>query len=122
MKDKIHKPGIHVNYLVSRHMCIEGLGESLIEPLVAQLSALVQVDDVSITRNGSKSMLNIAYDASVRPQPLDDIKQALATMGACIADDWWARFKQRYYEFTDQNVYDNARLQPHCCNKAPPGK
>ena len=89
MKDKIHKPGIHENYLVSRHMNIEGLDESLIEPLVAQLSELVEVDEVSITRGGSRTMLNIAYDASVRPQPLDDIKQALATMGASIADDWW---------------------------------
>ncbi|MEH6823510.1 MAG: hypothetical protein V7629_06325 [Motiliproteus sp.] len=122
MKDTDHKPGIHENYLVSRHMNIQGFDESVMEPLVAQLNALAEVDTVSITRSGSKTMLNIAYDASVRPRLLDDIKQALAAMGARIADEWWTHFKQRYYEFTDQNVYDNARHQPHCCNKAPPGK
>lgn len=122
MKDTNHKPGIHENYLVSRHLNIEGLDPSLIDPLVVQLSELAEVDAVSITRSGNKTLLNIAYDASLRPKPLDDIRQALAAMGVSIAAGWWTHFKQRYYEFTDQNVYDNARHQPHCCSKAPPGK
>tara|TARA_R110002094_G_scaffold131576_1_gene124631 strand:- start:219 stop:587 length:369 start_codon:yes stop_codon:yes gene_type:complete len=122
MKDTIHKPGIHENYLVSRHLELEGLDKGSIDALVEKLNELPEVDDASITMSGGSVVLNISYDASTRQKPLDDIQQVLTSMGAEIADGWWNRFKQRYYATTDQNVYDNARYEPSCCNKAPPGK
>jgi hypothetical protein len=122
MKDKTHKPGIHENYLMTRHLKIEGLDKALIDPLVDQLTSLPEVDDVAITVSRSSTVLNIAYDASICDHPLDDIKQALTMIGASIADDWWTHFKREYYTFTDQNAYDNSRHEPWCCNKVPPGK
>ena len=122
MKDNAHKPGIHENYLVTRHLKLERLDNSCIDALVKQLKELPEVDDASITKKGSGAVLSISYDASTNPQPLDDIQQALALIGAAIADDWWSRFKRRYYAVTDKNIYDNARYEPSCCSKAPPGK
>ncbi len=122
MKDTNHKPGIHENYLMTRHLKLEGLDNSCVDALMEKLNELPEVDDASITMKEGSAVLNISYDASTRPQPLEDIQQVLMTMGVDIADDWWIRFKQRYYATTDQNVYDNARYEPSCCNKAPPGK
>lgn len=122
MKDKSHKAGIHENYLVNRRLNIEGLDKALIDPLVAQLNLLAEVDEVSILMHRERIVMNIDYDASVRSDPLEDINQALAEIGARIADDWWTRFKQRYYRVTDQNIYDNARHEPSRCSKTPSGK
>lgn len=122
MNDKTHKPGIHENYLVSRHLKLEGLDKVSIDALMEKLTALPEVDDAAVTMSGTSMVLNISYDASTRPQPLEDIRKALTSMGVEFADGWWNRFKQRYYATTDQNVYDNARHEPSCCSKVPPGK
>lgn len=122
MKAKTHKPGIHENFLLTRHLKLVGLDNSGIDTLIEQLHALPQVDEASIRIKGKGAVLTIGYDASTQPQPLDAIQQVLASMDVAIAADGWTRFKLRYYATTDENVYENARHKPSCCSKVPPGK
>ena len=122
MTPETHNPGIHANFLVTRRLQLKGLDNGGFDPLLAQLNALPEVDAASIRMTGNGALLEIRYDASTRPQPLDHIQQALASQGAELATEWWTRFKQRYYTVTDQNIYANARYEPSCCSKVPPGK
>lgn len=117
-----HKPGIHENYLVTRRLKLTGLDPAGVDALVVQLNALPTVDEASIGMKGKRPVLKIVYDASVRIEPLTEIEQTLARRGVQLANDWWSRLKYRNYQVTDQNIYDNARYEPSCCSKAPPGK
>lgn len=117
-----HKPGIHDNYLVTRRLKLTGLDPAGVDALIVQLNALPTVDEASIGMKGMRPVLKIVYDASVRTEPLTEIEQTLARCGVQLANDWWTRLKYRNYRVTDQNIYANARYEPSCCSKAPPGK
>ncbi|HEY5717278.1 MAG TPA: hypothetical protein VIS52_02225 [Motiliproteus sp.] len=117
-----HKPDIHDNYLVTKRLKLTGLDPAGVDALIVQLNALPTVDEASIGMKGTRPVLKIVYDASVRTEPLTEIEQTLARCGVQLANDWWTRLKYRNYRVTDQNIYANARYEPSCCSKAPPGK
>ena len=117
-----HKHGIHEKYLLMRHIKLEGVEPAGTQSIIDQLSELREIDNASFAFTGKNYVLSVSYDASIKPQPLEDARQILDRHGITIARDWWTRNKVGYYEFVDQNVFDNARHEPWCCHKVPPGK
>ena len=116
--DQAHKLGVNENFLMVRHLRLEGLTEENRHTITEEISQLIGVDAVSIT--DSENLLNIAYDASTRQ--LDEIEEIVRRNGCDISHDWWTHFKEGWYRFTDQNAKDNARHDPWSCHKNPPGR
>ena len=116
--DQAHKPGINENFLMVRHLRLEGLTEENRHTITEEISQLIGMDAVSIT--DSENLLNMAYDASTRQ--LDEIEEIVRKHGCDISHDWWTHFKEGWYRFTDQNAKDNARHDPWSCHKNPPGR
>ncbi|WP_019531450.1 cation transporter [Dasania marina] len=106
------------NYLMTRHLRLEGAVDKNHQIIAAEIGQLVGVDAVSI--NVSESLLNISYDASKRQ--LDEIEEIIRKYECDISHDWWTNFKEGYYKFVDQNVKDNASHEPWSCHKRPPGR
>lgn len=117
-EEKTHKVGVNENWLMSRHLRLEGSVEKNHQLIVQEVDQLLGVDAVSI--NLSECLLNVAYDATKRQ--LDEIEDVVRKYECDIADDWWTHFKESYYKFVDQNVKDNARREPWSCHKRPPGR
>lgn len=122
MNDTTHKPGIHAEHLMHRRLKLKEVSEAHLTALTEQISALPEVDACRILTRGDEAMLEVAYDASIKNHPLEDIDRVLAAEGAAVADDRWTRLKRGYYDFTDQNVFENARHEPWSCHKVPPRK
>ncbi len=117
-KDQAHKPGVDENYLMIRHLRLEGLTEENRLGITEEICQLIGVDAVSITE--SENILNVAYDASTRN--IDEMEAIVEKHGCAIAHGWWTHFKEGWYRFTDQNVQDNAHHDPWSCHKKPPGR
>ncbi|MCZ0867244.1 cation transporter [Dasania sp. GY-19] len=117
-EEKTHKVGVNENWLMSRHLRLEGSVEKNHQLIVQEVDQLLGVDAVSI--NATESLLNVAYDATKRQ--LDEIEEIVRKHECDIAHDWWTHFKEGYYKFVDQNVKDNASHEPWSCHKRPPGR
>ncbi|RLA42401.1 MAG: hypothetical protein DRR06_08605 [Gammaproteobacteria bacterium] len=117
-----HKPGIHEGFLLTRHIDLVDTGRTTAEALVETLSHEDSVDTVSL-KKGSKhperQRINVCYDASLTD--IDFIVGLISASGGQIATNWLMRKRLNSYRFTDQNAHDNAKHQPGCCNKMPPG-
>lgn len=123
-----HKPGIHEGFLLTRHIDLVDTGNATAEALVKTLSHEDSVDTVSLSdtvslKRGAKhperQRINIRYDASLTD--IDSIVRLIRAGGGQLASNWLMRKRENWYRFTDQNAHDNARHQPGCCNKIPPG-
>lgn len=117
MSDLDHKVGVKEANLVKRTLALTGLQENERTPMCEEIAQLLGIDEVSFEQQSEK--LSIAYDPT--HVDLDDIEGIVQRHGAEIAANWWNRVKTGYYRFVDQNVRDNAKHQPHCCHKLPPG-
>lgn len=53
---------------------------------------------------------------------LDNILEVLAEYGVRPSLAFWDRVKLGWYRYGDKNTQDNAKLEPFCCSKLPPGK
>jgi hypothetical protein len=48
------------------------------------------------------------------------VVRLLEEQGFPPSNNWWARVKASWFQFTDSNARENANLPPPaCCNKAP---
>lgn len=112
-----HRAGVSEAYLVKRHLRIETLEPGSAESLCDEINRIIGIDSVAI--DPQTRQLDIAYDASVLN--IDDIEAVFTRNGVAFAHGWWNRTKLEHYRFVDQNVRDNAKADPHCCSKPPPG-
>lgn len=53
---------------------------------------------------------------------IDSIISALSELGVKPSRRFRDRVKLGWYRYGDENTRDNARLEPFCCSKIPPGK
>lgn len=83
-----------------------------------EIDQLLGIDEVLFIHRADKLLL--AYDPT--HVDLDDIEAVVQRHGGEFAANWWNRVKAGYYRFVDQNVRDNAKHEPHCCHKLPPGR
>lgn len=118
MSEIIHKPGIHEAFRVKRHLKLQYRNDDRVHAIIEQIRQLDGVDTVEL--DGEARWLNVAYDAS--KLQFGQLTDMLREHGIEPEQGWWARCRYSWYGFTDQNIRDNARHEPHCCNKAPTGK
>ena len=117
-----HKPGIHEGFLLTRHIDLVDTGNATAEALIETLGHEDSVDTVSLdkgSKHPERQRINIRYDASLTD--IDSIVRLIHAGGGQIAGTWLMRKRENWYRFTDQNAHDNAKHQPGCCNKIPPG-
>lgn len=116
MNDFEHRVGVTEVNLVSRKLQLKSLTEFNKTKIVSEIDDTFGIDSVTIDiKNG---LLHIAYDAT--HINLDAIELIVHKYGAGICDDWWGHLKEGYYKFVDQNMMENAKHKPSCCNRTPP--
>lgn len=113
-----HKPGIHEAFLVKRKLKLAGLHPDQIAELEAKFGELIGVDRISFQAN--PMLMRVAYDAS--QTDMNSLLQLLAEDGVEPDAGWWTQFKLNWDRQIDDNIKANAKHQPHCCSKPPPGK
>lgn len=110
-----HRLGINPGFLTKHTLNLQGLTPDNRQQLVTELDELLWVDGVSL--NEQKHSLTIRYDAS--HHSIDELIALVRQHGVILKDNWWQRIKLGWQRQTDENIQDNARHEPHCCNKMP---
>lgn len=113
-----HKPGIHEAFLVKRKLKLAGLDAAQLAELEAKLGEMPGVDRISL--QADPMLLRVTYDASMTD--MDSLLKLLAEAGVSPHKSWWTQYKLNWDRQIDRNIKDNAKHQPHCCSKPPPGK
>lgn len=110
-----HQSGINPGFVTRHTLSLYGLDKNNAPLIVRDLDELPGMDKVKLIE--AKQTLTVAYDAS--HHSIDDMIAIVEKHGASIKDNWWSRVKLGWQRQTDQNVKDNAKHEPHCCNKMP---
>lgn len=113
-----HRAGINEGFLTRHKLKLVNLNAENAESIRSQIDAMIGVDEVSLDLE--KRTIKIAYDGS--QHDIDEMLEIVARQGVQVSSGWWNQFKLRRDRETDQNIKDNAKHQPHCCNKVPPRK
>lgn len=116
MKQKQYRAGVSSANRVVRHLKLGPKPGADVSAAVREIDELFGIDEVSVKKKGG--VLNVAYDAG--RLSIENIEQILSSHAIGLSNDWWTRWKEKQYRFTDQNVKDNAAYVPGCCNKLPP--
>ena len=111
-----HKPGVHEQYLMVRHIRIDPASQKQQDEIVSGLESVIGVDDVAFNTSGDR--LNISYDTSV--ENIDHVLHVLETHGCVVHHSWVSDFKLDWYKFVDENAHDNATRTPWSCHQPPP--
>ena len=113
-----HRTGVNEVFLTKHKLKLTDLNQVNANEIQAELDAMVGIDGVWIDLG--KSIIKIAYDAS--HHDIDEMIGVIHKHGAGGSDDWWTQWKLGWDRQTDQNIKDNAKHEPHRCNKLPPGR
>lgn len=81
--------------------------------MLTEINAQLWVDSVWL--NEDKQTLKVAYEAA--HHNIDELIVIVEKHGASIKDSWCSRTKLGWQRQTDENIKNNARHEPHCCNK-----
>jgi len=117
MTTKQLRSGVSLANRVVRNLKLNTRARQDVSGALREVDELFGMDEVSFDEK--KNVLHLAYDAS--RISIQGIEAILSSHDIALSDDWWTRFKEKQYRFTDQNVKDNAAYVPSCCNKMPPG-
>ncbi len=110
-----HQEGINPGFETSHTLSLDGLNAQNATQIAEGLEALPWVDHVQL--KVGKQSLKISYEAS--HHNIDEVIAVIEQHGAAIKDSWWSRTRLGWQRQTDENIKDNARHEPHCCNKIP---
>ncbi len=110
-----HKSGIHEAFLVKRCIRLTEFSSKQATILESQIGDITGIDHIKL--DSSQYTMQIAYDASVTS--IDAAIEQLEPQGIKPDTGWWTGFKLGWIRQIDRNVRDNAKHQPHCCNKIP---
>ena len=84
-----------------------------IESACDDLRQLAGVHTVSADQ--ADGLLTVDYDAVLCG--IDPIISILTKNGVELGLGRWSRIKLGYYRFVDQNLKENSKHTPHCCNR-----
>jgi cation transport ATPase len=110
-----HQSGINPGFVTKHTLSLNGLDQDNATSIARDLRELPGMDRVKILE--ARQMLIVSYDAS--HHSIDDIIAIVEKHRISIKDNWWSRIKLGWQRQTDQNLKDNAKHEPHCCNKIP---
>ncbi|MBL4796516.1 MAG: hypothetical protein JKY50_03785 [Oleispira sp.] len=112
MSEKKHKATVNTNYLVSRHLKLEGDGDVPWGCIEKEIDKIIGIDKVILVKE--KHTISVSYDASYKS--LEDIERILDKHFIRIAKDWWNETKKSWYEYTDDNIKANIKDVPWSCH------
>ena len=69
----------------------------------------------TISADQAEGTLTVDYDAVLCG--IDLIIEKLTKNGVSLGASRWNRIKLSYYRFVDQNLQENSKHTPHCCNR-----
>lgn len=118
MSDTAQRSDVHAAFRVKRHLILQQPAETIASTIVEQIR--LQPGVAAVMFDPESRRLDIEYDAS--QLQIGEVREIVRDQGGEFERGWWANLRAHWYRFTDQNIRDNARHEPHCCNKAPPGK
>ena len=113
-----HRTAVNKGFLTKHKLKLTDLNHVNAQEIEIELDTLVGVDGVWIDLR--KSTIKIAYDAS--HHDIDEMVDVIRKHGADVSKDRWNQWRLSWERQTDQNIQENAKHQPHCCNKLPPGR
>ena len=116
MSNEEHKSSVDTNFLVKRHLKLEGEGDIPWEQIEQEIDQLMGIDEVHLIKD--KHTITVAYDASFKS--LKDIEEILDKHFIHTAKDWWSQTKKSWYGFTDSNVHENSVHEPWSCHSPRP--
>lgn len=111
-----HRPGINEGFLTKHKLKLVSLSAGNAEAIRSEIDAMFGVDGVWVDLD--TGTIKVAYDGSLHD--VDEMLDIVRKHGADVSPDWWNQFKLRRDREIDQNIKDNAKHEPHCCNKMPP--
>ncbi len=84
-----------------------------IEHAISELNGVIKA-----VANVRKQRLDVRYNAA--QLSYQRILEILEETGFPPRSDWWSRLKGSWYDFSEENIRDNAKAPPpSCCNKPP---
>ncbi|PVV12947.1 MAG: hypothetical protein B6D77_04940 [gamma proteobacterium symbiont of Ctena orbiculata] len=84
-----------------------------VERIVGELKGVLKV-----VADPDKHQVTVRYDANQAGYPT--IIEAMKSIGFPPLDSWWCRIKGNWYQYSDDNTRDVAKVPPAaCCNKPP---
>ena len=107
-----HKPGVNMNFLVTRRLKLVGSMTDDFDLIESELNTLIGIN--SAVLDLSTGVLRVSYDASKRQ--LDEIVTVITAQGGQLSDERWQRYKQSWYHYFDQNIKSNATREPWSCH------
>ena len=108
-----HRLGINPGFLTKHKLDLTGLESANIKVMLTEINAQLWVDSVWL--NEDKQTLKVAYEAA--HHNIVVLFVIVEKHGASIKDSWCSRTKLGWQRQTDENIKNNARHEPHCCNK-----
>lgn len=114
---KAHKETNQKQFLLTRRLKIEGLGEVQWDDLIYELNHHPCVD---LSERRPNNTLYVSYDGT--HWSIDQLLELIEAQGGRLKTGWWTRRKLAWYRFTDDNTRANATHEPFCCSKIPPTK
>jgi hypothetical protein len=112
-----HKPGIKLGFLAKHRLQLVDVSQTTAELIIQELSELPHVDMAKM--NPSRTVLSVHYEAS--HHNIDEVIDLLKKHGVNLKENWWVHFKLAWQRQVDENIRDNSKFEPHCCNKLPRG-
>jgi hypothetical protein len=112
MSEKKHKATINTNYLVKRHLKLDGDGDVPWGCIEKEIDRIIGIDEVVLVKD--QHTITVSYDASYKS--LEDIEHILDKHFISVAKDWWNNTKKSWYEYTDDNIKANIKDIPWSCH------
>ena len=113
-----HRIGVNEAFLVKHRLKLTGLSQQNVEQARYKIENTRGIDSIELRVD--ISMMSVSYDASITS--ISSIFDLLQSESIEPAPDWWNQLKLSWDKQIDQNVRDNAKHVPHCCNKPPQRK
>ena len=109
---------IPTGFRLKRTVRLDGITQEQSQKIQSRFADNPNVENLSFDLN-SKTMTTQYHGAYVS---IDNILDILDELGVKSSQRFRDRIKLGWYRYGDENTRDNARLEPFCCSKIPPGK
>jgi|GEM_PF-2527931 len=101
-------------FIVKRNIAVENSGALISQDVLSQLKAK---EAISVVEQKKPSHLSISYDLT--KIDFEDLNALLSSLGIKVRIGLFNRFRYGLWTMGDQNMKENLKIAPHCCNKAP---
>ena len=118
MAKKEHKSSVDEQYLVERHLKLEGEGDIPWDQIEKEIDQLMGIDEIHLIKE--KHLIKVTYDSSYKG--LEDIEEILEKHFIHTAENWWNKTKKSWYIYTDENLKDHISQQAWSCHQDDPSR